>query len=241
MMITVTDPLKEPRVHLALPCGFSDLEEYTQEVVRGVHDHNVRKGGWSYSYHDRLTNWPGIGSWDQLLKERSIEIDFPSVNQINELIKNLAVVPHSRRAQATTWVPFIDAGHHEPPCLQRIWGRVVRQDRDNYLFEMNTHWRSRDAFKAAFMNMFALTELQRTIAQEISNLSGKNISVGRYVDISDSYHIYGSYLRKNEIERFLEGMRKSNLERRTARTDGPAYLREKTKAAEKLARERKGN
>ena len=32
---------------------------------------------------------------------------------------------------------------------------------------MNTHWRSRDAYKAAFMNIF-LTDLQREIATKIS-------------------------------------------------------------------------
>jgi thymidylate synthase len=43
------------------------------------------------------------------------------------------------------------------------------------------------------MNMFALTDLQRHIAGEISTRLGRKIRLGRYVDISDSFHIYGSY------------------------------------------------
>jgi thymidylate synthase len=49
---------------------------------------------------------------------------------------------------------------------------------------MHTIWRSRDALKAAFMNMYALTELQKRIANEL------NVEIGKYVDISNSYHIY---------------------------------------------------
>ena len=43
------------------------------------------------------------------------------------------------------------------------------------------------------MNMFALTDLQAMMAREISKRIKKEVMVGRYVDISDSFHIYGSY------------------------------------------------
>jgi len=58
---------------------------------------------------------------------------------------------------------------------------------------MNAHWRSRDAYKASFMNIFALTDLQNKLAQRLSEKMQKEIRVGRYVDITDSFHIYGSY------------------------------------------------
>jgi thymidylate synthase len=61
---------------------------------------------------------------------------------------------------------------------------------------MNAHWRSRDAYKAAYMNMFALTDLQRHIAEEISSRLDRKVRVGPYVDISDSFHIYGSYTQE---------------------------------------------
>lgn len=77
---------------------------------------------------------------------------------------------------------------------------------------MNTHWRSRDAFKAAFMNMFALTDLQRVIAERISERLDKKVEVGRYTDITDSFHIYGSYY--DDFKGFLDVLKKRSFEER---------------------------
>ena len=78
---------------------------------------------------------------------------------------------------------------------------------------MNTHWRSRDAYKAAYMNVFALTDLQRVIAERISAGIGKPVRVGRYADLVDSFHIYGSYF--NDFEGFLKMVEKRSFEERT--------------------------
>ena len=85
---------------------------------------------------------------------------------------------------------------------------------------MNTHWRSRDAYKAAFMNIYAFTELQREIANQISKKISKTVKVGRYVDITDSYHIYGAYFEEFQ-ERFLKNIKDRSFEERTWRTDDP--------------------
>jgi thymidylate synthase len=79
------------------------------------------------------------------------------------------------------------------------------------MLNMNTHWRSRDLYKAWFMNAYALTDLQRVIAERISKKIGKPIGVGRYVDISDSLHLYGRYLEdvKNEVEKMRDGLFRS--------------------------------
>jgi len=228
MMLTIASPLAEPRIHKNLPCGYDDLEVYAREVVDGVHNHWVGNRGWSYSYHERLTNWPGLGS---------NEFELPHINQIDELINKLVEAPHSRRAQAITWVPFIDARHHEPPCLQRIWCRVVKSEEEKYLLEMNTHWRSRDAFKAAFMNIYAITLLQENIAKKISEASGKNVEVGRYVDVSDSFHIYGSYIRKGEVEKFLKNVDEKPFAARTVRSDNILVQKEFARGRERLVKE----
>jgi len=44
--------------------------------------------------------------------------------------------------------------------------------------------RSNDALKAAYMNMYAFTELQRYVAQRLG------VEVGRYIHVADSYHVY---------------------------------------------------
>jgi thymidylate synthase len=180
MIMAVREPFSQPRIHLAFPGGMEDLEKYRQEIVFGVHDNwiNPEEGKWTYTYHDRLFNYH--------LPENPEK----TINQVEKLIEKLSVTHYSRRAQGITWIPFYDANTDDPPCLQRIWCRIVQENSELYLV-MNTHWRSRDAYRAAFMNLFGITELQKYIAEEISKKINKKVNVGRYVDISDSYHIYG--------------------------------------------------
>jgi len=55
------------------------------------------------------------------------------------------------------------------------------------------------------MNAFALTDLQRKLAEILSRKLGAEVSVGRYVDISDSFHVYGQDRERLESE--VEKMR----------------------------------
>jgi thymidylate synthase len=199
MVMVVNDPMKEPRIHRAFPGGLEDLEVYRQEVVFGIHDHWIKpeEGKWTYTYHQRLANF---------------QIEGKAIDQIRYIIEKLKSTPYSRRAQAITWNPGSDPVTDDPPCLQRIWCRLVK-DGSLYYLNMNTHWRSRDAYKASFMNIFALTDLQRTIAEEISRGLGNPVKVGRYVDISDSFHIYGSY--HEEFKNFLKMVKERSFEERT--------------------------
>ena len=81
---------------------------------------------------------------------------------------------------------------------------------------MNVRFRSNDAYKAAFMNIFALVQLQTRIAKRISEISGKDIKIGRYCHIADSYHLYGSYFEEFK-GRFLGALEKRTFEARTMR------------------------
>jgi thymidylate synthase len=98
---------------------------------------------------------------------------------------------------------------------------------------MSAHMRSNDAFKAAFMNMYAFTELQRRIAGRLSERLGKEIVPGQYNHIADSFHIYGSYFA--DFRGFLETLRTRTFEQRTYTTQQMAPLfeeaREKIRAA----------
>ncbi|OGW83411.1 MAG: hypothetical protein A2987_03040 [Omnitrophica bacterium RIFCSPLOWO2_01_FULL_45_10] len=200
MILVVNNPMKEPRIHRAFPGSLEDLEIYRQEVVSGVHDHWIKpeEGKWTYTYHQRLFNYKAGDVF---------------VNQINYLVKKLIQTPHSRRAQAITWNPAIDPDTDDPPCLQRIWARLVSARDGRFSLNMNTHWRSRDAYKASFMNIFALTDLQRMLAELIAKEMGSEVLVGRYVDISDSFHIYGSYFE--EFRNFLNTVDSRKFEDRT--------------------------
>ena len=200
MMMVVEDPFAEPRIHRAFPGGLEDLEIYRQEVVDGVHDHWIapEEGKWTYTYHKRLFGY---------------EIENESINQINYIIEKLSEANYSRRAQAITWNPKEDPPTYDPPCLQRLWCRVLADESSGLVLNMNTHWRSRDAYKAAYMNIFALTDLQRVIAERLSEKMGKPVKVGRYVDIVDSFHIYGSYF--GEFKGFLKSVEERTFEQRT--------------------------
>lgn len=200
-VIVVTDPMSEPRIHRAFPGGIVELEAYRQEVVEGIHDHwvNPAEGKWEYTYHERLAAYsvPGLPK---------------PIDQIEYAINALAEAPHTRRAQAITWKPWEDAGIHDPACLQRLWFRVFGDE-----LVMNVHMRSNDAFKAAFMNMYAFTDLQRLVADELSARIGRKIGVGQYTHIADSFHIYGAYFE--EFEGFLKTLEARSFEDRTFRTE----------------------
>jgi thymidylate synthase len=199
MIMVVQEPQAEPRLHRAFPGSLEDLEVYRQEVVEGIHDHwiNPDEGKWSYTYHQRLFAY---------------EVAAEKINQISYCSKKLAETPHSRRAQAITWMPSVDTKNADPPCLQRIWFRLIEQD-GKFFLNMNTHWRSRDAYKAAFMNIFALSELQKRLAEEIGLQRKQQIYLGRYTDISDSFHIYGAYF--SEFENFLKVIKSRTFAERT--------------------------
>lgn len=205
MLITITDPLKEPMIHKDFPGGPLELQEYVMEVCDGIKDHLVRDPNdpqdtrWEYTYHQRLFKYevPGLKPFDQ------IEI----------ACQKLAKAPHTRRAQAITWKVWEDNDCYDPACMQSLWCRILEQDGEPVL-SMNVRFRSNDAYKAAFMNIFALVQLQQRMAARISELSGKKVVVGRYVHMVDSYHIYGSYFKEFE-GRFLGAMQKRSFEQRS--------------------------
>ncbi len=229
MIMVINQPFSEPRIHMGFPGGPEDLEKYRQEVVFGIHDHwiNPEEGKWTYTYHDRLFNYNLPQNSKCTIQPVKSKIS-NGVNQIKYLIDKLSSTHYSRRAQAITWIPFYDPNTYDPPCLQRVWCRICEENKDLYLV-MNTHWRSRDAYRAAFMNLFGLTELQKYIAEEISKKIKREVKVGRYVDIADSYHIYGESFSDFK-DRFLNLLNKRefyNSERaksRTMRSDDPAVV-----------------
>lgn len=188
-IIHVKEPLADPRIHRGIPAGLDDLEKYRSEVIYGVHDHwiNADAGKWSYTYHQRLFAYDTPGS---------------ITNQINQCVERLKKTPHTRRAQAVTWQVWNDPNVDDPACLQRLWFRIS----DGKL-HMNCHMRSNDAFKAAYMNMYAFTELQAEVAKRIGVLPGE------YMHIVDSFHIYGSYF--NLIDGFIKMSVERSIEERT--------------------------
>jgi len=221
MVITVTDPLAEPMIHKDFPGGPVELQEYVMEVCDGIKDHLVRNPDdpqdtrWEYTYHQRLFAYrvPGL----------------PPVDQVELLAAKLAKTPHSRRAQAVTWKVWEDNTCYDPACLQSVWCRVLEQD-GRAVLSMNVRFRSNDAYKAAFMNIFALVQLQRRIAARMAELTSRPVHLGRYVHMVDSYHLYGSYFAEFE-RRFLGSLQKRTFEQRTMRYEDVRTMMEDARPA----------
>ena len=116
------------------------------------------------------------------------------IDQIEYVIDKLSKQPYSRQAQAITWKPQEDTICFDPACLQSLWFRILPDEEGIGRLNMNVRFRSRDAYDAAFMNAFAFIHLQERVAAGISEKAGIPIKLGRYLDISDSYHIYGRRL-----------------------------------------------
>lgn len=233
VIITITDPFGEPRIHKNFPGGPAELEAYRQEVVSGIHDHWIgpAAGKWTYTYHERLFSYCPVEN----IRDPNSPKPFKKIDQIQYIIDKLSEVSHTRRAQAITWMPTADPKTDDPPCLQRIWCRLLANDGGQLSLNMNTHWRSRDLYKAWFMNVYAVTDLQRIIADKISGEINQQVTVGRYVDISDSLHIYGSYF--DQVGKEVAKMRQSSFSERAWQSTHPAFEMMTTEARENLAKD----
>ncbi len=221
LFLAVSDAFAEPRIHRAMPGGIYDLEVYRQEVVDGIHDHWIdpAAGKWQYTYHERMRSY-GVPGLDE------------PIDQIEYVVRALAEAPHTRRAQVSIWKAWEDAGIDDPACLQRLWFRIF----DDRLI-LAAHIRSNDAFKAAFMNMYAFTDLQRVVAEELSERLGRTITPGQYNHIVDSFHIYGSYFE--DFEGFLKSLEARTFEQRVYTTEmiQPLIDEAREKIAALLARD----
>jgi len=213
VMVEVSNPFNEPRIHKNFPDSIGGLEKYRQEVVEGIHDHWIKPDGHSYSYHDRLRNYEGV-------------------DQIEYIINKLLESYYSRRCQAITWMPQIDPMTEDAPCMQRIWARLLPDEDGTLTLNMNTHWRSRDLIDAWFMNVYAITDLQRLIAEKLAEEFKKEIKIGRYVDISDSLHIYGRNFEKAAPE--IPKMGGTSYKERAWESTDPVFVAMTEEMREKL-------
>jgi thymidylate synthase len=200
MNITVAEPWSDPMIHKAFPGGIEDLREYVVELSGGK-DHWVKNMDddddtrWEYTYHGRLADW---GTWKEKGDEESgarngVREGTPGsgVDQIEKVVEKLSKQPHTRQAQMITWMPVIDFDVYDPPCLQSIWYRLLR-DHDRWVLGTNVRFRSNDAWGANFMNMFGLTHFTRLlVADPLEERLGGTVEIGRLNWQADSFHLYG--------------------------------------------------
>lgn len=173
----------------------------------GIKDHWVRDPEnpddqrWEYTYHERMFNYRVPGQEN-------------GIDQIEALVEGLAKSPYSRRQQAIIWKVWEDNGIHDPACLQSLWFRVLPGSDGLWRLNLNVRFRSRDAYDAAYMNGFALVHLMAMVGERLAEKAGREVRLGRYVDESDSYHIYGSKLADFEA-RFMKQVSARSFDERT--------------------------
>lgn len=152
---------------------------------------------------------------------------FVQINQIKYVIEKLAKQPFTRQAQAITWQPYMDTDIYDPACLQSMWFRIINDKNNKPTLNMNIRFRSRDAYDASFMNCFAFIHIMEYVAKEVSKQLGQELKIGRYVDESDSFHIYGKRLADFE-NRFLTNLVNRDFPSRTfSRKDAEPYFEDR--------------
>ena len=171
MTIVTERPLLEPRISALFAGGPDDLEQYVQEMVDGILDFEVDRGNWKYTYHQRMTQFP--------VNPNVFKLETPTADQIQFVIEDLKRNPDSRRAVINIRDNASDMYSDDPACLQHMQFFIR-----NGSLHLKALFRSNDACKAAFMNMYALVAIQQKVAEAL------NIPVGSYTHRANSYHCY---------------------------------------------------
>lgn len=108
------------------------------------------------------------------------------LNQVQKAVLELKTKPYSRRAIAVTW-KMEDNFSENPPCLTQIIWNI----QNNKLFQ-TMMFRSQDIFSDYPMNLLALRELQKQVAEKL------NLPLGAMVCVSTSAHIYENKFAETE-------------------------------------------
>ena len=183
MMMQINYPNSGPLIHKFLvACPVDSLLEFGYEIL-GAKDELVvdpqtdpaNDTRWTYTYFGRFKKYN---------KELGRTID-----QVAAVIRKIGTEPNRRSSQMITWQPETDLTEKDPACMQRAWFFAVPMPDGSFNLNGNYSFRSRNPMIAAPMNLFGQNILQNYIAQQATIRSGRKITSGRIVDISDSYHV----------------------------------------------------
>lgn len=164
---------------------------------------------------------------------------FVRIDQILYVIEKLSNQPFTRQAQAITWQPYMDTDIYDPACLQSMWFRILNDKNGAPTLNMNIRFRSRDAYDASFMNCFAFIHVMEYVADEVSKRIGLKVKIGRYIDESDSFHIYGKRIPDFE-NRFLANLINRDFSQRTfTRKDAEPFFEERRKKIAEMFSDKK--
>lgn len=139
------------------------LEKYAEQFLSGLNE-----TGFAYTYGERLVAY--ASPWLQI----------QPVNQIHDsVIVRLNNEKNTRRAIATTWMPWFDPYNADVPCLQLV-DFLYRQNK----LHLSAIFRSQDIARAFPANAYGLWKLLCYVGQEAG------MEPGSLTIMAVSAHIY---------------------------------------------------
>lgn len=177
----IDTPFRPERISKYAPQQEKAAKEYARQLIEGS------SNKFDYTYHDQLFKW------DEYYIHGIKKVH----NQVDYIINKLRESPDSRRAVAIIFDPSKHQYTDESvPCLQ-LMQLIYRAGK----LDMRTVFRSNDMLTASGLNMYALTHLQKVIADELE------YPVGSYTHIALTPHIY--YIRDSkDMMAMVDGVNK---------------------------------
>jgi len=198
VFLMVKNPLKEPRIHPKAPVIESQKADYTRDVIFGNPDPN-KENAFDYTYHARFRCYPDCelrADWPNIVKDEDIEKTIQKLtdgkcickpmDQLQVAIDTLKKDPTRRSIVMVSWIPSRDSIKFGPkreksgsPCIVYIQPQIV-EGKLHLFVVMKTN----DLYNAWPLNAYAMTELQKYMAEQIG------VEVGTYNHFSVSMNIY---------------------------------------------------
>jgi thymidylate synthase len=180
----VDTPFRAERLSKYSPQKEMAAKEYARQLIEGSDN------TFDYTYHGQLFKW----------SEYHINGEKKVHDQIKYIIEKLTDEPESRRAVAIVFDPMKHQYTEESvPCLQLVQF-IYRNGR----LHMRVIFRSNDMLSAAGLNMYALTHLQKIVADKL------DYNVGSYTHIALVPHVY--YIRDSkDMLLLIEGINKPKV------------------------------
>ena len=159
--------IEERIVHPLFPTKKLHLDKYCKEFTEEYYkEEKTEEQEFDYTYYQRVR--------DQLVQM--------GVNLRQKPVFN-------NQVQVITWDKEIDSRAKSPPCLQRIWIRVLGDG----ICEVHITWRSRDLYGAWMSNIVGIMHM---INEYVLKDDFKAI---RIIDFDDSLHIYSPDYRSAQL------------------------------------------
>lgn len=199
LIIKTAEPLSEPRFSPKSNTTRDQADEYAKKLIFGSGKN--KENSFDYTYYSRLRCYPDckVRAWlpsitdsEGELKEEMKKISpdekcvVERIDQVEKAIKIFKKDPTRRSVVLHTWVPYRDLMKFGPkrkntssPCVLLVYPQLVDKK-----FHMFVVMKTNDLYNAWPENAYALTLLQKHMADEIG------VEVGTYTHFSVSMHIY---------------------------------------------------